>query len=257
METGSIDLVLTDPPYMINTKSAGGKIDPWADYVNAAFWYAEWIKQARRVLKPTGSLWSFLNWRSFVTFQKASAMLEWPIESVLVWDKGILGPGGIKGLRPSYELIAIWAMPEFAIEDRSLADIQRFKWQTTKPTGHPAEKPVSLAKWIIEHSTREGDTVLDMFMGSGTTGEACVVTKRNFIGMELSERYFEMAQRRIGQAIENGDQIELVFDEEEERENENQTNEAPDHQSAAEAGRVPKDQQEVLVDVEDLREAKQ
>lgn len=66
---GSVDMVLTDPPYMINTKSTGaGKLNPWGDYCNAAFWYAEWMRQARRILKDTGCLWSFLNWRSFVTF---------------------------------------------------------------------------------------------------------------------------------------------------------------------------------------------
>ena len=198
---GSIDLVLTDPPYMINTKSTGGgKIDPWADYCNASFWYAEWMKQARRVLRSTGSLWSFLNWRSFVTFQRAAASIRWPIESVLVWDKCWIGPGGKKGLRPSYELIALWAMPDFAIEDRSLPDIQRFKWSNVKPHGHPAEKPVDLMRWVIEHATHEGDTVLDLFMGSGTTGEAAVLTGRNFIGMEMNEEYFDLACGRIQEA---------------------------------------------------------
>lgn len=98
--------------------------------------------------------------------------------------------------------------------------------------------------------------MLDCFMGSGSTGVAAVEEKLGFIGIELNAHYFETAQQRIGQTIENGDQIELVFDEEE-REDENQTNEAPDHQGAAEAGRVPKDQQEVLVDVEDLRTPEQ
>lgn len=186
---------------MINTKSTGaGKIDPWADYCNAAFWYAEWMQQARRLLKPTGCLWSFLNWRSFVTFQKASANLGWPMESVLVWDKCWIGPGGKKGLRPSYELVALWAMPEFVIEDRSLADIQRFKWSSVKPHGHPAEKPVELMKWIIEHASHEGDTVLDIFMGSGATGEASVLTGRNFVGMEMNDHYFDIAAKRIQEA---------------------------------------------------------
>lgn len=138
----SVDLVLTDPPYMINTKSTGtGKISPWADYCNASFWYAEWMKETRRVLKNTGGLWTFLNWRSFVTFQKAACDIGWPIESVLVWDKCWIGPGGKKGLRPSYELVALFAMPEFQIENRGLYDIQRFRWSSKKPHGHPAENP--------------------------------------------------------------------------------------------------------------------
>lgn len=199
----SVDMVLTDPPYMINTKSAGAsKINPWADYCNASFWYAEWMRQARRILKPTGCLWTFLNWRSFVVFQKAACDIGWPIESVLVWDKCWIGPGGKKGLRPSYELVALFAMPDFAIENRGLYDIQRFKWSSIKPHGHPAEKPVDLMKWLIEVSTKEADTVLGLFMGSGTTGEACTVTGRNFIGIELDPNYFEMAKNRIDLAQE-------------------------------------------------------
>lgn len=198
---GSIDMVLTDPPYMINTKSTGvGKLNPWADYCNASFWYSEWIRQARRMLKDTGCLWSFLNWRSFVTFQKAACDIGWPIESVLVWDKCCIGTGSLKGLRPSYELVALWAMPDFKIENRGLYDIQRFKWSNKKPHGHPAEKPVDLMKWLVEQSSKPGDTVCDLFMGSGTTGEACVLMGRSFIGMELDLDCFEAAQRRIQEA---------------------------------------------------------
>lgn len=205
----SVDMVLTDPPYMINTKSTGaGKLNPWADYCNASFWYAEWMRQAKRILKNAGCLWSFFNWRSFVTFQKAACDIGWPMESVLVWDKCWIGPGGAKGLRPSYELVALWAMPDFKIENRGLYDIQRFKWSSKKPHGHPAEKPVDLMKWIIEQSTRPGDTICDLFMGSGTTGEACMLTGRSFIGMELDPSYFETACKRIGEAQK---QIKLVM----------------------------------------------
>lgn len=199
----SVDMIITDPPYMINTKSDGnGKINPWADYCNASFWYAEWIRQSRRILKNTGCLWSFLNWRSFVTFQKAACDIRWPIESVLVWDKCCPGCGTMIGLRTSYELVALWAMPNFKIEDRSLKDIQQFKWSSTKPHGHPAEKPVNLAKWLIEQCTKPGDTVCDLFMGSGTSGEACALTGRGFIGMELDESWIDVAQKRIEEAQE-------------------------------------------------------
>lgn len=199
---GSVDMVCTDPPYMINTKSTGaGKLNPWGDYCNAAYWYAEWMRKARRVLKPTGCMWSFLNWRSFVTFQKAACDIGWPIESVLVWDKCWIGPGGSKGLRPSYELVALWAMPEFKLENRALYDIQKFKWSSIKPHGHPAEKPESLIEWIVTESTKPGDKVLDLFMGSGTTGAVCAKTERDFIGIELNEEYFKAAKKRIEEEV--------------------------------------------------------
>jgi site-specific DNA-methyltransferase (adenine-specific) len=62
---------------------------------------------------------------------------------------------------------------------------------------HPAQKPVPLMEYLIKTYTNEGETVLDNCMGSGTTGVACVNTNRNFIGIELDDKYFEIAKQRI------------------------------------------------------------
>lgn len=64
-------------------------------------------------------------------------------------------------------------------------------------TAHPTQKPVKLCRYLIRTYTNEGDTVLDNTMGSGTTGVACVMEKRNFIGIELDEEYFKIAKQRI------------------------------------------------------------
>lgn len=66
---------------------------------------------------------------------------------------------------------------------------------------HPTQKPVALMEYLIRTYTNEGDTVLDNTMGSGTTGVACANTGRRFIGMERDPTYFEIAQRRIGEAV--------------------------------------------------------
>ena len=65
---------------------------------------------------------------------------------------------------------------------------------------HPTQKPVALYEYLIRTYTNKGDTVLDLAMGSGTTGVACVQTGRNFIGIEISEQYFEIAEKRIHDA---------------------------------------------------------
>lgn len=62
---------------------------------------------------------------------------------------------------------------------------------------HPTQKPVTLLEWLIKTYTNEGETVLDNCMGSGSTGVACINTNRNFIGMELDENYFKIAEERI------------------------------------------------------------
>ena len=66
---------------------------------------------------------------------------------------------------------------------------------------HPTEKPLELFEYLIKTYTNEGDVVLDNTMGSGTTGVACINTNRNFIGMELDDKYFEIAKARINEAI--------------------------------------------------------
>ena len=68
---------------------------------------------------------------------------------------------------------------------------------------HPTQKPVALLEYLIRTYTNEGETVLDNAAGSGSTGVACVNTNRNFIGMELDENYFNIAQKRINQAIQD------------------------------------------------------
>ena len=195
---GCVDAVVTDPPYGVNTKSAGNaKLNPWADLCNSAYWYAAWIAECRRVLRSSGSLWSCLNWRSIVTFQKAACDLGWPIESLMVWDKQWIGPGGPNGLRPSYEMVALWAMPDFSVKDRGVPDVQRFQWSAHKPNDHPAEKPEPLMGFGVLHGCDPGDLVLDPFLGSGTTGVEAIRHGRRFLGCEINPEYVAMAQARI------------------------------------------------------------
>lgn len=68
---------------------------------------------------------------------------------------------------------------------------------------HPTQKNYYLIKHIIEDNTNKGDLVMDMCMGSGTTGKACVETSRDFIGVELDKTYFDIASKRINKAIDN------------------------------------------------------
>ena len=196
LPNGCVDTVVTDPPYGLNTKSDGtGKLNPWADLCNAALWYRAWLSECRRIARTT---WSCLNWRSLVTFQKVACDLSWPIESLLVWDKACIGPGGLRGLRPSYELVALWCSGGGVI-DRGLADVQQFKWASRKPHGHPAEKPTALMRWCIKAVGAQ--SVIDPFMGSGTTGVASIRQQASFVGIEIDEACFSAAVDRIRNEI--------------------------------------------------------
>lgn len=85
--------------------------------------------------------------------------------------------------------------------ERYPLSVQIFAKDQQKENYHPTQKPVALLEWLIKTYTNEGDLVLDNCMGSGSTGVACVNTNRDFIGIELTEQYFKIAQSRIEKAV--------------------------------------------------------
>ena len=78
--------------------------------------------------------------------------------------------------------------------------IEILSFSRDKKTYHPTQKPVALLEYLIRTYTNENEVVLDNCMGSGSTGVACINTKRSFIGIELDEKYFEIAKERIYKA---------------------------------------------------------
>lgn len=206
---GSVHMVCTDPPYVIGAVSSGAlasKSGGWQDMMNSAGWFTGWYREVDRLLKSTGSFWTFLNWRTLPVVMRAAVDAGLPLTSLAVWDKEWIGPGGSQGLRPSYELIALLAQEGFSVPDRGVADVFRHKVGSYKPNGHPAEKPVPLVRRLIEvAAVPEGGLVLDPFMGSGTAAMACRDLGRRFIGVEAEEKWCELAASRLAQADLFGD----------------------------------------------------
>ncbi len=89
---------------------------------------------------------------------------------------------------------------KYKTKSNNLSNILKFRRVAPAKLHHSCEKPVTLLELLIEESVEEKSIVIDPFMGSGSTGVACVNTNRNFIGMELEEKYFNIAKERIEQA---------------------------------------------------------
>lgn len=122
-------------------------------------------------------------------------------QNVLIWDKVIHGMGDLKrSFGNRYESIIFHASKDFRFVEKRPTDIIRFTRVLSDKLIHPNEKPVNLLEYLIKTSTCENATILDCFMGSGSTGVACVNTNRDFIGIELDDHYFEVATGRINQA---------------------------------------------------------
>lgn len=128
--------------------------------------------------------------------------LNWSLENkcqfdLLVWDKCFGGIISHKFFSTSYEyIIRLYEKGLQTIDNPEYYQkVQRFKRENNKL--HPAQKPLELIKRLVELSTVQGEMILDPFMGSGTTGEACGDLKRDFIGIELEKNYFDIAQNRL------------------------------------------------------------
>ena len=124
------------------------------------------------------------------------------VRNLIVWDYGWIKAGNF--YRPTYELIIFATNGDSKRTfSRGEADVWcgiRCVNYTLSNRRHQAEKPVGLMEKMILNSSKEDDTVLDPFMGSGTTGVACVETGRKFIGFEKEQNFFEISQKRIAEA---------------------------------------------------------
>ena len=202
-ELTGVRCIVTDPPYVFGLASTSqeGKAGGWGDLMNNAAFFAALLADFRRLIGGyPGVVWMFNSWRSFPVIARAAYEARWPIESLMVWDKEWIGPGGQNGLRPSYELAALWVTGGYVIRDRGTYDIWRCPWSGYKPNGHPAEKPEPLMRRMIAAGDTDG-AVLDPFMGSGTTLVAAKNLGRSAIGIEIEERYCEIAAKRLSQEV--------------------------------------------------------
>lgn len=193
LEPKSIDLVLTDPPYGIALQENGRKGYDW----NIAGDHSQELGQS--VLDWAGS-----HSLPVVTF--ASPKKPWigKWRQHLVWDKGpAVGGGGDPSTcwKTTWELIQIARTPKLN-GSRDSAVLKYWVGQRDYHD-HPAQKPIALMAYLITKSTQPNDLVIDPFMGSGPIAKACHMTGRRYIGIELEERYCEIAAKRLQQSVLN------------------------------------------------------
>jgi len=220
---GSVNQIFADPPYNLSgegfqTVKSGKMVDcnkgEWDVIEDIHEFNETWIRECIRVLSDDGTIWisgTLHNHPSVgVTLKKLGL---WIVNDV-IWFKRNAAPLLSKTrLAPSTELIWIASKSKKYFFDYDTAKMinggkqMRNLWQINAQrhiTKHPTEKPEILLERIVMIGSKEGDTVLDPFMGSGTTGVVAKRLKRNFIGIEISPEYHEMAQNRINGIKTNG-----------------------------------------------------
>jgi site-specific DNA-methyltransferase (adenine-specific) len=157
--------------------------------------FTEWLPEVYRVLKPGTHCYIMINHRNLKDLQQAAENVGFVFQNLIVWDKGNSLPN--KFYMNSYELILMLRKgPARKINNMGTSNILRVP-NIIHDKEHPTEKPAELMQILIENSTLPGQTVLDPFMGVGGTGVACIKTGRNFIGIEIDEKYFNIAEQKI------------------------------------------------------------
>jgi len=193
----SIKSIIADPPYFMGM-THNGQRGNFVDLAICKPFFKELFKQFKRVLRPDGEVYFFTDWRGYAFYYPIfDAILG--ARNLIVWDK-MSGPGNFYGF--NHELILfhcvendakkkgpnIWRSPGFAAGAK----------KTNGEKVHETQKTLEIIERILRESTSEGHTVLDPFMGSGTTAVACQKLGRNFYGFELDENNIETAVNRVG-----------------------------------------------------------
>jgi len=231
ISSGSVDLVLTDPPYGINYK----EWDKFDDFIGFT---EKWVKECTRILKLTGTMWSFMGYSSIFNFVPILEKYgNVHLENWVVWAraKGRSSSKHLKSLRE--DIFHITKSEKFTWNNlKVLREVvcpyvkdgkprgwfidengKRVRWtglgnvwMYTSPFWssksdkqiHPSQKPLMLIERLILLSSNENDIVLDPFSGSGTTAVACQRLNRKFLCIEKNEEYYKKSVERLDKEIQ-------------------------------------------------------
>ena len=212
----SVDLVCTDPPYNLG-KNYGNTMD-WKQWHEYEEFTKNWVAEAKRVLKPTGSLYVFMGIQFVSQLFMILQKMELHLNSWITWHY-TQGIGRTKGFSPRHEDILYFTKSDqytFNLDEIRVpqkyyrkrnnikganpGDVWLFShihYSNPERLDHPTQKPEALMKRIILASSHEEDVVLDPFVGSGTTCVVANVLKRKWVGIDANPEYIEMSEQRL------------------------------------------------------------
>ena len=203
------DAVITDPPYNISRKNnfktmgrAGIDFGEW----DKDFDLTSWISYCEPLLKKGGNIVIFNDWKNMSYIVNALEINGFDIKDLIRWKKTNPMPRNRdRRFITDYE-VAVWAVKKGGKWTfNRLSDTYERPEIVSKITsksekifgGHPTQKPIEVMEWVINRLSNVGDLIFDPFMGSGTTGVACLKTNRKFVGVDNDEKSFNMSCERL------------------------------------------------------------
>lgn len=198
---GSVDLIVTDPPYLMNYKTGWRKSEHKFSTVIAGDNNPEliisYIDECYRIMKDDSAMYMFCN-ANKVDFFKRELEKKFKLKNIIVWVKNNHTAGDLAAaFGKKHEFIILVNKGRKKFNGKRISDV----WEFDKVAGgkqfHQNQKPTDLIELCIKKHSNEGDVVFDGFMGSGTTAIACLNTNRNYIGFELDKEYYDKSIERI------------------------------------------------------------
>lgn len=224
----SVNLIVADPPYNLG-KEYGNNNDKmeFDEYLNFS---KLWLSEATRVLSPDGTMYIFMGFR-FISylFNILERELDLNFNAWICWNY-TQGVGKRKGFSPRHDDILMFTksdkfvfnLDDIRVPQKYYRDVNNMRganpgdvWQFShvhycheNRQNHPTQKPEGLIERMVLASSNVGDTVLDPFLGSGTTARVCQQLDRKCIGFELNPEYVEMAKERLQLPFNGFDSID-------------------------------------------------
>lgn len=209
--SNSIDLVVTDPPYRVI--SGGNKSEKWKSGYSKSVLYRndgkifdnnnidfnDWVPEIYRILKDGTHCYIMTNVINMKHLLEVCDSVGFELHNILVWEKNTANANRWYMKNCEFTLFLKKGTAK-TINFPESKQVHCFN-NIVGSKVHPTEKPVELMKLYVMNSSNVGDTVLDPFMGSGSVGVACKNTNRDFVGIELDKKYYDIAERRINEPI--------------------------------------------------------
>ena len=200
-----IDLVVTDPPYKIisggdrdgkHSKRPAGILKGNRKLFEHSYVpFERWLPEVFRVLKDGSHCYIFVNMMNLRELMNESVKVGFKIQNLLVWEKNTNTPSQYYMKNCEYVLMLRKGRAKWINNIGGSKTVH--KYNIVRNRTHSTEKPVDLLKFYIENSSNAGDFVLDPFMGTGSTGMSAIESGRNFVGIEIDENYYKIAEKKL------------------------------------------------------------
>lgn len=201
MPAECVDVIIADPPYGIDYQSArrSDKAERHPKIANDNQPFVWFLPEAYRVLKEGGALLCFCRWDTQEAFRLAIGWAGFKVRQHVVWDREWHGMADVRTMfAPQHDIIWQASKGRCELQGVRPKSVIRALRVGAESLTHPNEKPVTLLEQLILAVTPPGGIVLDPFAGSGSTLVAAWKQQRRAIGIELSEKYAALIERRMG-----------------------------------------------------------